>query len=362
MKCVFKNKKISAVISVVPKEELRFDDEYPNYKLTEDKARRFKKMMSLDRHRIAPPEVCSSDLCQYGVEQLLAEGTIKKEEIGALLFISQTPDYFIPPTSNVLHGKLGLGPDVQCFDINQGCAGFPLGLMQAFMLLDLLPAGQKILLLNGDTCSKQLSNCNRISYPLAGDAGSVAIVERCAEENPIYMDVKHDGSRHTALMVPAGAYRMPSSPETMKLREKEEGVVQSLEHIHMDGPAVFNFTMSDIPAQIEDVLKFSGNTWESIQHYLLHQPNPFILKQMTEKMKLPPEKLPSNVVSIYGNCSSVSIPLNIALNCGDILLKEPRRVLLSGFGTGLTWISMVMDLGPLNVCKIVDYQSVAVAK
>ena len=59
--------------------------------------------------------------------------------------------------------------------------------------------------------------------------------------------------------------------------------------------------MSDIPAQIEEVLKFSDNTWESIQHYLLHQPNPFILKQMTEKMKLPPEKLPSNVVSIYGN-------------------------------------------------------------
>ena len=357
MKTIFRHKKISAIISVVPKEEYRFDDEYPNYKLTEDKARRFKKMMSLDRHRIAPPEVCSSDLCQYGVERLLKDGTLQKEEIGALLFISQTPDYFIPPTSNVLHGKLGLGPDVQCFDINQGCAGFPLGLMQAFMLLDLLPQGQKVLLLNGDTCSKQLSNCNRISYPLAGDAGSVAIVERCAEENPIYMDVKHDGSRHNALMVPAGAYRMPSSPETMKLQEKEEGVMQSLEHIHMDGPAVFNFTMTDIPAQIEEVIKFSGNTWDSIQHYLLHQPNPFILKQMADKMNISLDRLPNNVVSIYGNCSSVSIPLNIALNCAEQLRNGSRRVVLSGFGTGLTWISMVMDLGPLSVCKIVDYQT-----
>ena len=87
-----------------------------------------------------------------------------------------------------------------------------------------------------------------------GYAASVAIVESCEEENTIYMDVNHDGSRHTALMVPAGAYRRPSSPETMKLQEKEEGVVLSLEHIHMDGPAVFNFTMTDIPAQIEDVL------------------------------------------------------------------------------------------------------------
>ncbi len=356
MKCVFRNKKITSVISVVPKQEFRFDDEYPNYKLTDDKARRFKKMMSLDRHRIAPAEVCSSDLCQYGLEHLLTEGTLKREEIGALIFISQTPDYFIPPTSNVLHGKLGLGPDVQCLDINQGCAGFPLGLMQAFMMLEVLPLGQKIVLLNGDTCSKQLSNCNRISYPLAGDAGSVAIVERCAEENPIYMDIKHDGSRHKALMVPAGAYRMPSSAETMKLHEREEGVVQSLEHIHMDGPAVFNFTMTDVPAQIEEVLKFSGDTRESIQHFLLHQPNPFILKQMADKMNIPAEKLPSNVVSIYGNCSSVSIPLNIALNCAQQLSNGARRVVISGFGTGLTWASMVMDIGPLSVCKIVDHQ------
>jgi 3-oxoacyl-[acyl-carrier-protein] synthase-3 len=355
MKCIFKHKRVSAVVSVVPREEYRFDDEYPNYKLTEERARRFKKMMSLDRHRIAPPEVTSSDLCGFGLASLLKDGIIRKEEVGALIFVSQTPDYFIPPTSNVLHGKFGFGPDVQCFDINQGCAGFPLGLMQAFMLLELLPGGQKVLLLNGDTCSKQLSRCNRISYPLAGDAGSVAVVERCAEENLIYMDVKHDGSRHQALMVPAGAYRQPSSPETMAVREVEEGVMQSLEHIHMDGPAVFNFTMTDVPAQIEEVLKFSGETWGSIQHFLLHQPNPFILKQMADKLNLTPAQLPGNVVGIYGNCSSVSIPLNIALNCGEALQHEPRRVLLSGFGTGLTWISMVLSLGPLTACKIIDY-------
>jgi 3-oxoacyl-[acyl-carrier-protein] synthase-3 len=125
----------------------------------------------------------------------------------------------------------------------------------------------------------------------------------------------------------------------------------------MDGPAIFNFTMTDVPAQIGEVLQFSGNTWDSIQHYFLHQPNPYILKQMADKMNIPPEKFPNNVVSIYGNCSSVSIPLNIALNCAEPLLRESRRVVLSGFGTGLSWISMVMNLGPLDLCKIVDYQA-----
>jgi 3-oxoacyl-[acyl-carrier-protein] synthase-3 len=353
MKTIFKNKKISSIVSVVPKEEYRFDDEYPGFKLTPDKAKRFKKMMSLDRHRIAPPEVCSSDLCLFGLQHLLNEGALKREEIGALVFVSQTPDYFMPATSNVIHGKLGLGHDVICLDINQGCAGFLLGLMQAFLLLE-IAAIRKVVLLNGDTCSKQMDKCNRVSYPLTGDAGSVTVIERCEAENPIYTAVKNDGSRHKAIMIPAGAFRTPSTPETLKLHEVEEGVVQNLEHIHMDGAAIFSFTMEDVPPQIDEILSFSGDTRESVEHFLFHQPNPFILRQMAEKMKIPQEKLPNNIVSLFGNCSSVTIPLNIAFNCREQLVKGSSRVCLSGFGVGLTWISMVLDLGPLEVCKIVE--------
>lgn len=356
MKHIFKNRKISQIISVVPKEEYRFDDEYPIYKLSEEKAKRFKKMMSLDRHRIAPPGVCSSDLCQYGLQRLLDDGTLKKEEIGALLFVSQTPDYIMPPTSNVLQGKLGLGNDVICLDINQGCAGFLVGLMQAFVLLE-ITAIPKVVLLNGEIGSRLIDRCNRVTYPLNGDAGSVTVIERCATENLIYMDAKNDGSRHKAIMIPAGAFRVPSTPETLKLREVDEGMLQSQEHIHMDGAAIFNFTMEDVPPQIEDVLSFSGNTRDSIQYFLFHQPNPFILKQMADKMKIPQFKLPNNIVSLYGNCSSVTIPMNITHNCGERLRQETLRVCFSGFGVGLTWISMVMDLGPLDVCKIVDYES-----
>jgi len=340
---------------VVPKEEYRFDDEYPVFKLTESKAMRFKKMMSLDRHRLAPPEVCASDLCLYGLQWLLNEGVLKKEEIGALVFVSQTPDYFAPPTSNVIHGKLGLGHDVVCLDINQGCAGFTVGLMQAFLLLE-ITALPKVILLNGDTTSKQVGRCNRVSYPLIGDAGTVTVIERCEAENPIYMDVKNDGSRYKALMIPGGAYRNPSSPETLALHEEEEGMIRNMHHVYMDGTAIFNFTMNDVLLQIEEVLSHSGDTRDSIEYFLFHQPNPFILKQMAEKMKIAPAKMPNNIVTLYGNSSSATIPLNMAQNCGEQLQRGSLRVCVSGFGVGLTWISMVMDLGPLAVCKIVDYE------
>ena len=355
MKCIFKNKRIISIVAVAPSQEFRFDDEYQYFKMTEPQAKRFKKIMGLDRHRIAPPDVCASDLCLYGVQQLLDAGVLKKEEISAVLFISQTPDYILPPTSNVIHGKLGLGHDVICLDINQGCAGYLAGLQLAFMLLE-LPAVSKVLLLTGDTGSKQMTRENRINYPINGDAGAATVVERSADEKTIFMDVKNDGSRYKALIIPGGAYRMPSSPETLKLREVEEGVVKCLEHVDMDGAAVFNFTMDDIPPQIEAVLAYSGETRDSIAHFFLHQPNPFIVTQMTQKMKIPPAKVPNNVVSLYGNCSSTTIPLNIALNCREPMLAETRRVCLSGFGVGLTWISAVMDLGPLDFCKIVDYK------
>jgi len=354
MKTIFKNRKISSIVTVVPKEEFRFDDEYPAFKLTEGKAKRFKKMMSLDRHRIAPPDVCSSDLCLFGLQQLLDEGVLKKEEIGALVFVSQTPDYFMPPTSNVIHGRLGLGQDVICFDINQGCTGFLLGLVQSFLLLE-ISALPKVVLLCGDTCSKQMDRCNRVSYPLTGDAGSATVVERCEIENPIYAAMKNDGSRHKAIYVPAGAYRTPATPETLEVREAEEGVPQSLQHIHMDGPAIFNFTMEDVPPQVEEILSFSGDTRDSIDCFLFHQPNPFILTQMAGKMRIPQAKLPNNIVSIFGNCSCATIPLNIAFNFAEQLQQGSRRVCFSGFGVGLTWITMVLDLGPLAVCSVVDY-------
>jgi 3-oxoacyl-[acyl-carrier-protein] synthase-3 len=74
-------------------------------------------------------------------------------------------------------------------------------------------------------------------------------------------------------------------------------------------------------------------------------------------MKIPQEKLPNNIVSLFGNCSSVTIPLNTAFNYGKQLQRETCRVCFSAFGVGLAWISMVMNVGPLEVCKVVDYES-----
>ena len=354
MRTQFFGKAIESIAVSIPREETGFDDEFPNYQLSPEKAKRFKKMMGVDRHRVAPSGVTSVDLCVAAFRRLLEAGALCKEEVGAIVFVSLTPDYFVPPSSNLIHGLMELDQEVLCMDVPQGCSGFLLGLIQACMLLD-LPGMRKVVLLCGDTASKQLSPRNRVSWPLVGDAGSATVVSRKEDAPPIFMNVRTDGRRWNAITVPAGAYRHPSTPETRALVEVEEGLVRSMEHITMDGVGIFNFTLEDVPPLIQEMLAFSGETVESIDQFLFHQPNQFILQQMADKMNIPREKLPSNIVGIYGNSASASIPLNIAHNVGKRLLKEKIRACLAGFGVGLVWSSMVMDLGPLQFCEIHEY-------
>lgn len=105
------------------------------------------------------------------------EGLLRKDEIGALILATTTPDYFMPPTSNFIQGKLRLGQDIICLDINQGCAGFLIGLFQAFSFLEQEEIN-KVVLLNADVISRKVSRKDRNSYPLIGDAAVITIVEK----------------------------------------------------------------------------------------------------------------------------------------------------------------------------------------
>ena len=348
----FTGKRISSVVVALPRQSFSFDEECHRYALTPAKARRMKEMMGLGAHRIAPESMTSSDLCAAAALRLLDGGVVSREDIGALVFVSQTPDFFIPPTSNVLQDRLGLGKDVICLDINQGCAGALIGLMQAFLLLE-MPSVRKVLVLTGDTASKQVSPDNRASWPLLGDAGCAMVIERADESQEIFMSLKMDGGRHRALMIPAGAYRQPSSQATRVAAYVGDGVVRSAEQIHMDGAAVFAFTMEDVPPQIAEVLAMAGVRCDEVDHFFFHQPNEFMLKQMARKIGVSDGQLPSDIVGIYGNCSSVSVPL-VMCHHGRHLQNQKERVCLSGFGVGLSWCTMVMNLGPLDRCEVFD--------
>ena len=137
MDFAFKNKRISGILTVLPKKRVKFEEEMANYSFSPAKCMKLKLAMGYNEHRVAESGQCSSDFCIFGLQYLFDNVLLKQEEIDALLFVSQSPDYFMPPTSNLIHGHFGLKHDCLCLDINQGCAGFEIG-TSAFIKTTLL--------------------------------------------------------------------------------------------------------------------------------------------------------------------------------------------------------------------------------
>ena len=154
MNFTFRRKRISGILTVVPARERLFLEEMKNFNFPESRSLKLKEVMGYDRRRMVEPGVCVSDLAVFGLQHLFDAGWLKPEEIDALLLVTQTPDHFMPPTSNIIQGRLGLKQDMFCLDISQGCAGFVIGLIQAFMLLE-QESVRKVVLINADVLSRK---------------------------------------------------------------------------------------------------------------------------------------------------------------------------------------------------------------
>ena len=358
MRLSFRDKAITGLLTVVPANERRFVDEMANFNFSPARSRKLAEVMGYDRHRLVAGATCSSDLAVTGIEHLLATGQLAREDIGALVVVTQSPDYLMPATSMVVHGRLGLPHDVFCLDINQGCAGFVIGLMVGFMQLD-QPAIRKVVLVNVDVLSRRVSPRDRNSYPLIGDAAAVTVLERRPGAGAIEASLKMDGTRRDALTIPAGGFARPSDASTAELVEDAEGNFRALDHLKMDGSAVFNFVMTEVPELILALLAETGISADEVEAFLCHQPNRFMLGKLADKLGVPHDKLPSNIVGTFGNSSGVTIPLATAFNLREQLLEREVRVCLSGFGVGLTWSAMLMRLGPLEFCDMITYQEEA---
>ena len=354
MDFIFKKKKISGILTILPKKAVKFEDEMSNYNFSPAKSMKLKLAMGYNEHRIAEPGQCSSDFCKFGLQYLFDNNLLKKEEIDALLFVSQSPDYYIPPTSNVIHGHFGLKHDCLCMDINQGCAGFEVGLIEAFMLLE-QPAINKVVLMNADVLSPKVSDRDRNSKPLIGDAASITIVEKSREENIIYANIKTDGTGAFALSIPAGGFRMPSTAETAVMEQDAAGNFRSKDNLVMQGDDVFNFVQREVPPMIEHLWEQSGVNRDEVDWYMFHQPNKFMLHKLADKLGIPHEKMPANIVENFGNASGVTVPTCICYNLGDQLVNGTKKLCLAGFGVGLTWSSIMMEMGNLIFNKIIEY-------
>jgi 3-oxoacyl-[acyl-carrier-protein] synthase-3 len=355
MNLKFNHKKITGILTILPENEVKFDDEIDNYNFSKSQSMKLKLVMGYNKRRIVKEGTTSSDLCIFGMNYLFEKRLLKKDDIDALILVTQSPDHFIPSTSSIIHGLLDLKQDMICMDINQGCTGFLIGLNQAFMLLE-QDEINKVVLLNADVLSRKVSKKDRNSRPIIGDGASVTVIEKGQAKKEIFGTVKFDGKGSDVLMIPAGGFKMPSSPETSKLKEDKSGNFRSLDHLIMKGDQVFNFVQTKVPPMIENLLNIASCNKDDVDFFMFHQPNKFMLKKLADEMGVSYEKMPNNIVENFGNSSGVTIPLAITYNLGEKLLKDSFLICMAGYGVGLSWASLLIHLEKLTFCETIDYK------
>jgi 3-oxoacyl-[acyl-carrier-protein] synthase-3 len=354
MNLKFKNKKITGILTVLPAREVKFEDEMEQYNFSAAKSMKLKMAMGYNTRRIVEEGVCASDLCIHGLSYLFDSGKLDKDSIDALILVTQSADYIMPPTSNIIQGHFGLKHDMICMDINQGCSGYIIGLIQAFMLLE-QDSINKVVLLNADVLSPKVSKRDRNSNPLIGDAASVTIIEKTDDDNIIYGNIKMNGVGAMALNIPAGGAKLPTSAETGIMDEDANGNFRSKDNLVMKGDEVFNFVQTEVPPMIEALLATAAVDKDAVDYYMFHQPNRFMLQKLADKIGVPREKMPSNVVENFGNSSGVTIPVAITYNVNEQLLNNKLQLCLAGFGVGLTWASLLINIGNLDFSENINY-------
>jgi 3-oxoacyl-[acyl-carrier-protein] synthase-3 len=308
-----------------------------------EEAAKVAKSTGVFQRRIASGGLCTSDLCLVAARQLLKELAWDPATVQAVVFVSQTPDYRLPATACVLHGKLGLANSCVAFDVNLGCSGYIYGL---WMVAQFIQASglQKALLLVGDTSSYYLSDKDRSTFPIFGDAGTATALE-ATPDSALSFALGTDGSGAHQLLIPAGCCRQPHNEATGHRSERENGNWRSDEDLFMNGTEVFAFTLREVPALMDGILATAG--WErgAVDQFVFHQANKFMLDYLAKKMKLPAEKTPFSL-SEYGNTSSASIPLTISACLRDKLSQSPpQKIILAGFGVGWSWGACATEMG-----------------
>lgn len=296
----------------------------------------------------ALPEQTAGDLAYSAAENLFKQYGVDKDRIGALVLVTQSPDYRRPATACVLQKRLRLPVDCAAFDVGLGCSGFVYGLQITGSLMAASDMEYALLLI-GETASKLVNPEDKSIVMMYGDAGAAILLKKKPGEK-IKTILRSDGNRFRSIVLPAGGFRdMNPSHEKFMCSDGNE---RSLYDIFMDGTAVFSFSITDVPDTIKEYLCAIGKTVEDFDMIVLHQANQFILKQVTRRIKAKKEQVPISL-DRYGNTGGISIPLTLCDQFGDAE-RGSLNALMCGFGIGLSWGVTSAALDKSGILPIIE--------
>lgn len=269
-------------------------------------------------------------MATHAAEAALENAGITADELDMIIVATVSADTYVPSTSCQVQGAIG-AIRATCFDLNAACSGFLFAMNTAYAYIEMGMA-KTILIIGAETLSREVDWSDRSSCILFGDGAGAAIMRQEEGKGGLIASVTgSDGSQGDVLTCKG---RGIQNPFHQSKRKKD--------YLRMEGQAVFRFAVTMVPRCIKQILKKTGYDTEDIKFFVLHQANVRILELIAKRLKVDIDKFPMNL-DRYGNTSSASIPILLDELNRNNLLEPGDKIVLSGFGGGLTWGAVLIE-------------------
>ncbi|MEI6435647.1 MAG: ketoacyl-ACP synthase III [Bacteroidota bacterium] len=341
--------KLTGISAAVP-EKKEFTSDYKWISVKERES--IIKNIGVESRRVAEKGVTTSDLCVIAAEKLLTDLNWNRNEVEVLIFVSQSRDYLVPTTACIIQNRLGLPHSCMALDIALGCSGYVYGLS---VIASLMQSGaiKKGLLLVGDISTLTTNYRDKSTYPLFGDVGTATALEYNREAPAMYFNLQTDGSGYKSLIIQDGGARNVMSRKSFDVKKISDGIYRSRLHLELDGIEVFNFTLREVAPNIKALLKETGKSLGEIDYVVFHQANRLINETLRKMLRLDPAKVPYSIKD-FGNTSGASVPLTMVVSLKEALQNGNTRLLLSAFGVGLSWGSVILETDNLCMPTLIE--------
>ncbi|MCI7795915.1 MAG: ketoacyl-ACP synthase III [Lachnospiraceae bacterium] len=270
----------------------------------------------------------TSDLAAEAARRALAAAGVKAEDLDLIIMGTSSPDCNYPSGACEVQAKIG-AVNAAAFDVSAACAGFifAMNIVQGFFKSGVY---QTALVIGAETLSKVTDWTDRSTCVLFGDGAGAAVLKN-EKTGILDMLMGSDGTKGEALMC-----------KSRTLGNFLTGTKPEIGFMTMDGQEVFRFAVKRVPESIETLMKRNHIAKEEIRYYVLHQANERIVEAVARRLKEPMDKFPMTIAK-YGNTSTASIPLLLNDMVEQGMLKDGDKIILSGFGAGMTWGAVLLE-------------------
>jgi 3-oxoacyl-[acyl-carrier-protein] synthase-3 len=266
-------------------------------------------------------------------KKALDEAGVLPEELDLIIAATLSPDHVLPTLSCEVQAALGASRAV-AFDLHAACSGFLFSMNTAAAYLK-CGIYKNALILGAETLSKMLDWTDRGTCVLFGDGAGAALLRELPDDGSgagLKSFAQYsDGGRGDALACNGRPVRHPFAEHTVENQ-----------FVTMDGQAVYKFAVSTVPNIVREAVEAAGMSLDEIDCFVLHQANQRIIESVAKRLKQPMEKFPMNLQEC-GNISAASVPILLDSLNKNGMIKQGDKVVLAGFGAGLTWGAAVIQ-------------------